>query len=79
MVTTIKEKYGEFSDSILKKISYGFETNKEKPFIELLIYCANLKNNYTYEKVKITMYDIVEFVYIEKYESANNTAISCRF
>lgn len=65
MINIIKDKYGEFSDSWVSKISI---INNQ---IQLIITCANKVNDYKYETIQLTFNRIESYVINKKHFEDN--------
>ncbi|WP_028888960.1 hypothetical protein [Tenacibaculum ovolyticum] len=75
MIRNVLNKYREFSDSLLVNILYNYNIDNSKSYIELTLSCINVENNFSYEKVKLIMKEIEEFILIEPYNADNKMVI----
>lgn len=66
------ETYGDFGDSIIKKINYDFETNK----IVIDISVINLKQDYKWDLIQLIFIDISEFRFLEIKNVSNSVIMN---
>lgn len=75
MIEKLIKNYGNLCDSWIDEISIRKETEDsvEKVVIYVGINCANLNDNYKYEKLVLVFNDVMEFVIKDDYSFINLT------